>query len=295
MHDVILRHVTQEWAQPVVLPVEIDAVVTDAAAIGGAQAGQSIDQRTLARTGGTQDHHELPALDVQADVVQDRRGARGFAHVAGIDLHAGAAERADERAPVEPEEERPHLQVVADDEIMFLEAAAVDQAAGAAALIRHRKTRRRLLNHRVQAGNARVGENHVHVAADASEPDARAEQNDLRLVFVDEGTRPEQLGEAAGPVLAVRWRGRPRWRQWADPVMDHDGPEVDAVARLERHGGTAGEWDAVDFGAPAAAEIFQGAKIGAVPFEATVAAGDFSVPELQIRVGGTPGNGAAAV
>lgn len=75
VQDVVLRHQADALAQFGVVAVQVAAVVQDRALVGGAQPGQRVEQRGLARAARAHDGEQALLADRERDVIEERLAA----------------------------------------------------------------------------------------------------------------------------------------------------------------------------------------------------------------------------
>ncbi len=83
-----------------VQPRDLDLPGNLASVVMRRQPAQEAQQGGLARTGAPRDHHHLPRLDLQVDLVKAARLGAGVAIVEGLDPDQGLAHRRRLRARV---------------------------------------------------------------------------------------------------------------------------------------------------------------------------------------------------
>jgi hypothetical protein len=237
VQDVVLRYESDALAQLGVVAVQVAAVVQDRAPVGGALAGQGVEQRGLSGAAGPDDGEQAFLADGEGDPVEERLAAlvdgdRQVLHVegdlAGVDvLLQLVADQAERR--------------VADaDDVALVDAGPVDglpveeRAVVAAQVDDLVRPVRQGAQLRVPSGHDQVVDDQVVVAA-AADADHAGGQRAHRRGLPEGAGRGGQgdgggaLGGGRGPVGEHRARAVGGVAE-ADDAAGADVPLVDAAA-----------------------------------------------------------------
>ena len=220
----------------------------------------------------------VPAFHTQRDIIEDSLRAIEFANGARVDFHAGEARwcvRA--RGRRSGKKNGPIWSTSPMTSGCVSKRRPLIERTRPAAQVRDLKTGGRAFNDRVLAGDARVGENHVHVAHDdRKQTRSASERHHPHFAAAHEHLRPANgrsvVCVAAGFAFGDSQVGR---RRPAKAEIDLHRTDVEPVTGLEWGADIGGKRRAVDLRAPAAAEVFEGAQAVVVPIEAAVAARNF--------------------